>query len=79
MVVPLYTARIGQSLPDPHHAPELESEPEPELQSGDSFYRPYLGSDDYFPGSSGHRYHSEFYIFSPLPPQYSSHPGSYPP
>ncbi|KAK5795067.1 hypothetical protein PVK06_036324 [Gossypium arboreum] len=27
--------------------------------------------------SGGHGYHSEFDIFSPLPPQYSSHPGSY--
>ncbi|KAK8366782.1 hypothetical protein V6Z11_A02G139900 [Gossypium hirsutum] len=75
MVVLRYTTRIGQHLPDPHHAPKPE--PEPELHSGGSSYHPDLGGDDYFSGSSGHGYHSEFDIFSPLPPQYSSHPGSY--
>ncbi|KAH1114343.1 hypothetical protein J1N35_007721 [Gossypium stocksii] len=67
---------------DPHHVPEPEPEPkpepEPELHSGDSSYHLDLGGDDYFSGSSGHRYHSEFDISSPLPPQYSSHLGSYP-
>ncbi|KAK8359760.1 hypothetical protein V6Z11_A04G118800 [Gossypium hirsutum] len=79
MVVPPHTTRIGQHLPDPNHAPEPEpqQEPEPELHSGGSSYHPDLGGDDYFSGSSGHGYHSEFDIFSPLPPQYSSHPGSY--
>ncbi|KAK5819771.1 hypothetical protein PVK06_024794 [Gossypium arboreum] len=75
MVVPPHTTRIGQPFLDPHHAPE----PEPELHSGDSSYHPDLEGNDYFPGSSGHGYHSEFDIFSPLPPQYSSHLGSYPP
>ncbi|KAK8362160.1 hypothetical protein V6Z12_A03G084500 [Gossypium hirsutum] len=67
MVVPPHTTRIGH-LPDPNHAPELEPQ---------HSYHPDLGGDDYFLGSSGHGYHSEFDIFSPLPPQYSSHPGSY--
>ncbi|KAK8339863.1 hypothetical protein V6Z11_A08G064700 [Gossypium hirsutum] len=76
---PPHTTRIRQHLPDPHHAPEREpeQEPEPELHSGGSSYHPDLGGNDYFLGSSGHGYHSEFDIFSPLPPQYSSHPGSY--
>ncbi|XP_017613939.1 extensin-like [Gossypium arboreum] len=79
MVVPPHTTRIVQHLPDLNHAPEPEpqQEPEPELHSGGSSYHPDLGGDDYFSGSSGHGYHSEFDIFSPLPPQYSSHPCSY--
>ncbi|KAK5846654.1 hypothetical protein PVK06_002951 [Gossypium arboreum] len=77
MVVPLHTTRIGQSLPDPHHTPELE--PELELHSRNSFYHPDLWGDDYFPGSLEHEYHLEFDIFSPLPPQYFSHFGLYPP
>ncbi|KAK5784759.1 hypothetical protein PVK06_039289 [Gossypium arboreum] len=75
MVVPPHTTRIGQPFSYSHHAPEAE----PELHSGDSSYHPDLGGNDYFPGSSGYGYHSEFDIFSPLPHQYSSHPGSYPP
>ncbi|KAK5845141.1 hypothetical protein PVK06_001295 [Gossypium arboreum] len=63
MVVPPYTIRIGQPFSDSHHAPE----PEPKLHAGDSSYHPDLGGNNYFPGSSGHRYHSEFDIFSPLP------------
>ncbi|KAK5819345.1 hypothetical protein PVK06_024335 [Gossypium arboreum] len=78
MVVPLHTTLIGQPLPDPHHVPELEPKTEPELHSGDSSYHPDLGGDDYFPGSSGHRYHSEFDIFNPLPPQYFALSGPYP-
>ncbi|KAK8356734.1 hypothetical protein V6Z11_A05G376300 [Gossypium hirsutum] len=58
---PPHTTQIGQHLLDPHHAPEPEPEQEP---------KPELHS-------GGHGYHSEFDIFSPLPPQYSSHPGSY--
>ncbi|KAG8488910.1 hypothetical protein CXB51_016843 [Gossypium anomalum] len=79
MVVPPHTTRIGQHLSDPHHALELEpqQEPKPELHFGGSSYHPDLGGDNYFLGSLGHRYHSEFDIFSPLPPQYSNHPGSY--
>ncbi|KAK8339647.1 hypothetical protein V6Z11_A08G049200 [Gossypium hirsutum] len=79
MVVPLHTTRIGQHLPDPNYAPEPEPQQEPELElhSRGSSYHPNLGGDDYFSGSSGYEYHSEFDIFSPLPPQYSSHPGSY--
>ncbi|MFQ6629386.1 hypothetical protein Gotur_006991 [Gossypium turneri] len=61
-----------QPLPDSHHAPE------PDLYSGDSSYHPDLRGNDYFSGSSGHEYHSEFDIFSPLPPQYSSPLGPYP-
>ncbi|KAK5820038.1 hypothetical protein PVK06_025082 [Gossypium arboreum] len=53
-------------------------EAETELHSGDSSYHSDLGGDDDFLGSSGYVYNSEFDIFSPLPPQYSSHPGSYP-
>ncbi|KAK5792807.1 hypothetical protein PVK06_033929 [Gossypium arboreum] len=75
MVVHPHTTRIGQPFSDSHHA----QEPEPELHFGDSSYHPDLGGDDYFPGSSGHGYHSEFDIFSPLPHQCSSYPGSYPP
>ncbi|KAK8336378.1 hypothetical protein V6Z12_A09G116500 [Gossypium hirsutum] len=79
MVVPPHTTRIGQHLPDPHHAPEQkpEQEPEPKLHSGGSSYHPDLRGDNYFSGSSGQGYHSEFDIFSPLPTQYSSHPSSY--
>ncbi|KAK5802605.1 hypothetical protein PVK06_030212 [Gossypium arboreum] len=73
MVVLPHTTRIGQPLPDLHHAPE------PERHSGDSSYHPDLGGDDYFQGLLGHRYHSEFDIVSPLPHQYFSHPGFYPP
>ncbi|KAL1135899.1 hypothetical protein V6Z11_A12G204200 [Gossypium hirsutum] len=89
MVVPPHTTRIGQHLPDPNHAPEPEpqQEPEPELHSRGNSYHPDLGGDDYFSGSSGHEYHSEFDIFSPLPLQYSkpyplpysTPPGPYPP
>ncbi|KAL1148971.1 hypothetical protein V6Z11_A10G161000 [Gossypium hirsutum] len=75
MVVPPHTTRIGQPFLDSHHAPE----PEPELHSGDNSYHPDLGGNDYFLGSSGHGYHLEFDIFSPLPHKYSNHPGSYPP
>ncbi|KAK5813490.1 hypothetical protein PVK06_028941 [Gossypium arboreum] len=79
MVVPRHTTRIGQHLPDPHHAPEPkpQQEPEPELHSGGSSYHPDLEGDDYFLGSSGHGYHSEFDIFSPPPPQYSCNLSSY--
>ncbi|KAK5846425.1 hypothetical protein PVK06_002712 [Gossypium arboreum] len=37
MVVPPHTTRIGQHLPDPHHAsePVPEQELEPELHSGE--------------------------------------------
>ncbi|KAG8501443.1 hypothetical protein CXB51_003757 [Gossypium anomalum] len=79
MVVPPHTTRIGQHLPDSHHAPEPEPQQdlEPELHSGGSSYHPDLGGDNYFSGSSGHGYHSKFDIFSPLPPQYSNHLGSY--
>ncbi|KAG8478371.1 hypothetical protein CXB51_028122 [Gossypium anomalum] len=79
IVVPPHTTRIGQYLRDLHHAlePEPKQELEPELHSGGSSYHPDLGGDDYFSGSSGHGYHSEFDILSPLPPQYSSHPGLY--
>ncbi|KAG8478085.1 hypothetical protein CXB51_027860 [Gossypium anomalum] len=73
MVVPPHTTRIGQPFSDLHHAPK------PELHSRDSSYHPDFGGDDYFPGLSGYGYHSKFDIFSPLPHQYSSHPGSYPP
>ncbi|KAK5771810.1 hypothetical protein PVK06_048054 [Gossypium arboreum] len=55
----------------------LDLQPSLEYLQWGSSYHPDLGGDDYFPGSSGHGYHSEFDIFSPLPPQYSSHPGSY--
>ncbi|KAK5793250.1 hypothetical protein PVK06_034390 [Gossypium arboreum] len=79
MVVPPHMSRIGQPLLDPHHTTKSEPEAEPELYSGDSSYHPSLGGDDYFPGLSGHKYHSEFDIFSPLPFPYSSHPSSYPP
>ncbi|XP_016755309.1 uncharacterized protein [Gossypium hirsutum] len=92
MVVPPYTTRIGQHLPHLHHAPESEPEsepePEPKLHSGNSSYHLNLGGDNYFPGSSSHRYHSEFHIFSPpsysapscsYPPQYSAPSSSYPP
>ncbi|MFQ6655644.1 hypothetical protein Gotur_026111, partial [Gossypium turneri] len=64
MVVPLHMTRLGQPLPDLHHAPEPEAEPEPkqevepELHSKDSSYHPDLRGDDYFPGSSSHEYHS---------------------
>ncbi|KAK5785842.1 hypothetical protein PVK06_040463 [Gossypium arboreum] len=77
MVAPLHTARIGQPRPDPHHVLELEAEPE--LHSRNSSYNPDLEGNDYFLGSSGYRYHSEFDLFSPLPPQYSNYLGSYPP
>lgn len=79
MVVPPHSTRIGQHLLNPHHAPESEpeQEPEPELHSEGSSHHPDLGGDDYFSGSSGYEYHSEFDIFSPLLSQYSSHPDSY--
>ncbi|KAK5842822.1 hypothetical protein PVK06_005224 [Gossypium arboreum] len=66
MVVPPHMTRIGQTLPDPYHASELEAEPE--LHSVDSSYHPDLGGDDYCPSLSGQGYHSEFDIFIPLPP-----------
>ncbi|KAK5793743.1 hypothetical protein PVK06_034900 [Gossypium arboreum] len=70
MVVPPHMTRLGQPshpLPHPPHAPEPEPELEPELHSGDSYYHPDLRGDGYFSGLSGHGYHSEFDIFSPLP------------
>ncbi|KAH1122632.1 hypothetical protein J1N35_005792 [Gossypium stocksii] len=51
----------------------------PFLFGGQSLVVTPFGCNDYFLGPLGHRYHLEFDIFSPLPPQYSSHPGLYPP
>ncbi|KAK5812575.1 hypothetical protein PVK06_028010 [Gossypium arboreum] len=79
MVVPSHMTQLGQpSHPLLYPPPAPEPEPEPELHSGDSSYHLDLGGNDYFLGSSSHRYHSEFDIFSPLPLQYSTPSGQYP-
>ncbi|KAK5794605.1 hypothetical protein PVK06_035844 [Gossypium arboreum] len=65
MVVPPHTTRIGQHLPDPHHAPapevDLEPEPEPELHSGSNSYPPSYSTPP-----------------EPYPSPFSSPPGPYP-
>ncbi|KAK5833175.1 hypothetical protein PVK06_016989 [Gossypium arboreum] len=67
-------------------APDIKAEPEPELEpeqsythSDDSSYHPELRANDYFSGSSGYGYHSEFDIFNPVPLQYNTPFGLYPP
>ncbi|KAK5839077.1 hypothetical protein PVK06_007836 [Gossypium arboreum] len=60
-----------EAKPEPKPEPGLEPEPEPERSHTHfaySSYHPELQVNDYFPGSSGHRYHSGFDIFSPAPP-----------
>ncbi|XP_017613467.1 serine/threonine-protein phosphatase 7 long form homolog [Gossypium arboreum] len=67
MVVPPHTTRIGQHLPNPHHAPALEvdpepePEPEPELHSESSSYPPSYSAPP-----------------EPYPSPFSSPPGPYP-
>ncbi|MFQ6659509.1 hypothetical protein Gotur_028384, partial [Gossypium turneri] len=61
--------------------PDIEAELGPKLErshthSADSSYHLELQVNDYFPGLSGHGYHSGFDIFSPVPPQYNTPPGS---
>ncbi|KAK5812959.1 hypothetical protein PVK06_028405 [Gossypium arboreum] len=82
-VVPPHMHRLGayepvpeiEAEPEPELEPEPEPEPEPErshTHSGDSSYHLELRVNDYFLGSSGHRYHFGFDIFSPVPTQYST-------
>ncbi|KAK5793338.1 hypothetical protein PVK06_034481 [Gossypium arboreum] len=56
--------------PDPEPEPKPEPEPQPEVKSershshsADSFYHLDLSGNDYFPSSSGGRYHYGFDIF----------------
>ncbi|KAK5775304.1 hypothetical protein PVK06_043177 [Gossypium arboreum] len=64
------------------YLPSIRISTEPErshTHSGDGSYHPELRVNDYFPGSSGQGYHSEFDIFSLVPPQYNTPLGLYPP
>ncbi|XP_052480822.1 uncharacterized protein LOC128035359 [Gossypium raimondii] len=88
-VVPPYMHRLGayEPVPDieaePEPEPELELKPKPDPERSytnfaDGSYHPELQVNNYFPGSSGHGYHSRFDIFSPVPPQYNTSLGPYP-
>ncbi|KAK5819708.1 hypothetical protein PVK06_024731 [Gossypium arboreum] len=77
-VVPphMHRLRAYEPVPDIEAEPEPEPELEPELEpkpeqlytnSANSSYHPELRVNDYFPGLSGHGYHSGFDIFSPVP------------
>ncbi|KAL1153677.1 hypothetical protein V6Z11_A09G192200 [Gossypium hirsutum] len=74
--------------PQPNLEPEREVEPEvqPEAESEqshshsvDTSYHPDFPDNDYFPGSSGGRYHYGFDIFGSSPSQHSTSLGLYPP
>ncbi|KAK5812128.1 hypothetical protein PVK06_027539 [Gossypium arboreum] len=57
-----------ESKPEPEPEPELEPEPErSHTHSWESSYHLKLQVNDYFPGLSGHGYHSGFDIFSLVP------------
>ncbi|KAG8500371.1 hypothetical protein CXB51_003659 [Gossypium anomalum] len=73
MVVPPHTTRIGQHLPDPHHAPapEVDPEPEPELEpEPEPEPELHFWSSSYPPSYSAPP--------EPYPSPFSSPPGPYP-